>query len=66
MLKYMFERQYGEIEYSFYLQGDVEKQIVFIDDVELIESDKARKNLIKKYLIQVDYWYILHKSIHEI
>lgn len=46
MLKYMFERQYGEIEYSFYLQGDVEKQIVFIDDVDLIESDKARKNLV--------------------
>ena len=45
LFKDMFDIQYG-IDFELYEQYDRTKEIVFIDDVDLIENDKARENLL--------------------
>lgn len=46
----MFELQYDSIDYSLYEQGDRNIQIIFIDDIDLIENDKNRQRIVK-YLL---------------
>lgn len=53
MFKNLFEEQYGEGSegwYDLYLQTDCKKQIVFIDDIDLISNSKARHNLVTDIL----------------
>ncbi len=50
MLRGLFEDQYGVISkygYDSYDQADRSKQIIFIDDIDLISSHKAQENLIR-------------------
>lgn len=49
MFRDMFELQYGTIEqgYNIYDQHEHSKEIIFIDDMDLIENSKACRNLIE-------------------
>lgn len=53
MFRDMIEIQYsysGDHGYEIYEQKDHERQIVFIDDIDLIQNSKARTNLIDRVL----------------
>lgn len=47
MFRDLFELQYGKIEYGYeaFLQTDFFQRIVFVDDFDHIQNDKARENL---------------------
>lgn len=53
MFKGLFEEQYGltqGAEYDAYLQASDDSKIVFIDDINLIDNLKARRNLVDNIL----------------
>ena len=53
MFKDLFTEQYGEDNnhgYVAYLQADEHSKIVFIDNIDLIKSSKARQNLVNTIL----------------
>lgn len=53
MFKGLFEEQYGltrGADYDLYLQADDQFKIIFIDDINLIANQTARKNLISNIL----------------
>lgn len=50
ILNKMFKLQYGSVDYSLYEQGNRNIQIVFIDDIDLIENSKNCQHLIEYIL----------------
>lgn len=50
IIKKMFKLQYDGVDYSLYEQGNRDGQIIFIDDIDLIEDSRTRQHLIEYIL----------------